>query len=702
MLNAERQNILINQFLHGYDEGHRLIASSIKPKKRSSQLLLELSDSSGQSSKSNLEGYITGYPLAEMNAYAVARTWAAPEMPRPGCVWTHTLLIDFSDLAAIDSKSIVNLFRRPIELVDRHKYEIPLKPNYTPDAIGRHHLESHKKAIANLVESIYASPGKSIFAELTRDWPVDDITLAIWLQQWPRLRRSFRFCTNGPVSTSLSHDKFDLQFVAKRQIHINQKLRDEELWIALDELCESAPAWATTAADQIVLERSGESLQDFLWRYGADIESGRFAFRPLTNVWRALKNRGNIDWGSTIAEVNEIGQVGSGLSLKLCSEILGSLDHFSSISASTFGFLFQNLSPDYEGLIEGQSKAIASAILKHQPKMVWDYLLSKSDLENKVAINALELMGTREIIENTKNDLDLFELALKFNPGILTSTLIWKHPDTVLSIIFKFLSSRKNPDTAILTSMFSVENAEVTEIGLEIFGQRAVEKALKYYENDNGRKQKSGLSWIVAAKKYPGLLEASIREKHGYNLKTLAMIASLTSYDRKPKSAKKDEWATAMINSEGDTLNTPIELSVFLLARALSGVSPEPGSLIHFSFDRVNRALNTAAISSDSWSILEKELPPVEWWKEWNKGHRLRSGIIDMFVKQRIGPEYFFSITQDNFVFSELVELASHSSKGRRYLEELKPWLGDTEAKIPSKQAAIVSSVFKYYRKDRF
>ena len=40
------------------------------------------------------ESYLTAYPLPRSSLVAFARTWTAPEMPRPGCVWTHTLLIE--------------------------------------------------------------------------------------------------------------------------------------------------------------------------------------------------------------------------------------------------------------------------------------------------------------------------------------------------------------------------------------------------------------------------------------------------------------------------------------------------------------------------------------------------------------------------------------------------------------------------------
>ena len=47
------------------------------------------------------QGYLTGFPLGEEGAYALIRTWPAPEVERPGSVWSHVLLIDFSELARV-------------------------------------------------------------------------------------------------------------------------------------------------------------------------------------------------------------------------------------------------------------------------------------------------------------------------------------------------------------------------------------------------------------------------------------------------------------------------------------------------------------------------------------------------------------------------------------------------------------------------
>ena len=104
----------IHQSIHGYSEGHRQLKSSIELVGQDALTMLILSDSSADVSLLPLNGYLTGYPLKESGSYAFAKTWPAPEIRRPGCVWTHTLLIEYADLAKIsDFTQLITLFRRP-------------------------------------------------------------------------------------------------------------------------------------------------------------------------------------------------------------------------------------------------------------------------------------------------------------------------------------------------------------------------------------------------------------------------------------------------------------------------------------------------------------------------------------------------------------------------------------------------------------
>lgn len=110
--------IIVHQALHGYSEGHRQFACSAELTPNDARLVLMMSDASGSGVTAEGISYLTGYPLPESGLYALARTWPAPEMPRPGCVWTHTLFIEFADLATLDSPSqLASLFKPPPDCV---------------------------------------------------------------------------------------------------------------------------------------------------------------------------------------------------------------------------------------------------------------------------------------------------------------------------------------------------------------------------------------------------------------------------------------------------------------------------------------------------------------------------------------------------------------------------------------------------------
>src|SRR4051812_48033964 len=111
---AVRTPIEIHQTLHGYRDGHELLAASLPLTGPSRRTMLALSDLSGDGSPRGFGEYLTGYPLEDAGLYALARTWYAPEMSRPGCVWTHTVLVGLRDLGTLTELGALRAhFRRP-------------------------------------------------------------------------------------------------------------------------------------------------------------------------------------------------------------------------------------------------------------------------------------------------------------------------------------------------------------------------------------------------------------------------------------------------------------------------------------------------------------------------------------------------------------------------------------------------------------
>lgn len=105
---------VVQQTLHGYSDGHRLISGSVTLPSAEARIMQVMSDLSGSGVKPPASGYLTGYALESSGRYVLARTWAAPEMSRPGCVWTHSLIAENADLGAMTSADgLLAAFRRP-------------------------------------------------------------------------------------------------------------------------------------------------------------------------------------------------------------------------------------------------------------------------------------------------------------------------------------------------------------------------------------------------------------------------------------------------------------------------------------------------------------------------------------------------------------------------------------------------------------
>ena len=105
--------MIIHQALHGYNQGHNRLASSYPLSAQDDDMIKMLSDwSEFSGSKDN--SYITTYPLSDGQHYVVAKSWYADDMERPGCVWTHSLIIDLTNFdEKFDFRLLLDLFKRP-------------------------------------------------------------------------------------------------------------------------------------------------------------------------------------------------------------------------------------------------------------------------------------------------------------------------------------------------------------------------------------------------------------------------------------------------------------------------------------------------------------------------------------------------------------------------------------------------------------
>lgn len=107
--------MIIHQALHGYSQGHNKLASSYPLSTQDDDKMKMLSDWSEFSGNKD-NSYITTYPLSDSKHYVIAKSWYADDMERPGCVWTHSLILDLTNIdEKFDFRSLTGLFKRPVK-----------------------------------------------------------------------------------------------------------------------------------------------------------------------------------------------------------------------------------------------------------------------------------------------------------------------------------------------------------------------------------------------------------------------------------------------------------------------------------------------------------------------------------------------------------------------------------------------------------
>lgn len=261
-----------HQLVHGYKRGHRLLAGSKSLPSDVLRLVDRLSDAAGMSVSRGPGGYLTGYPLPGGD-YALARTWPAPEAERPNVVWTHTLVLPQTALSAVSMQPLAELFRMPHGHGDLDGYAEPLRLDHLA---GRPAKPVRDPKMSRVITALYwGEPGVWLPAGETPD----ELCLAIWSQQWPRLRRSFSFCSGALEPRRLEGKAFDLLLTpGGHRTGPSGKIPEELPVGAVHALVEDL--------------RSPGALRDFLRSCGAD--SGQLrSVALLTSAWTSARSARN-------------------------------------------------------------------------------------------------------------------------------------------------------------------------------------------------------------------------------------------------------------------------------------------------------------------------------------------------------------------------------------------------------------------------
>lgn len=637
------EQIKLQQALFGYRDGHNLLATSAVLAPRVRQFLATITDSSGPESNKGFEGAFTGLPVPETDFYALFCTWPAPEMPRPGCVWSHVILIQLADLARIPELfQLRKLCSRPSLAADATRYEQPLAFNFSRiKEQGTGVLDQRR--VHYIVRALYEHPkgGVVILDEESAPW--ENAVFKVWAQQWPRLRREFAFSTGSLGDRRLAGIPFDLQIAP---------ISSERLWrragaptILVNFLAPTSepfdvtiPQWVDVTEEDLRNE-SDRRFRQFLFDYGSDIEKPRAAFGKLAAIYEQVGTANGSAWADLLRSVGESfptlteairlkrwlvslpASLNSSEKLERAWAIVSFLlDSHQSAAYSSLDFDFANSAVSLWKEKREQTIALLSRLVQRDEKP------AATSFAKGIA-SAVDSTSLRAIAEGHG---ELVPLVIRHNPELAYEVDTWKLSGHIQTQVYETLTklSLSQADWGrIVGAMFIAATHVSVREAVAMAGEFAMSGAFRWLEHQVAKEVLPSHAWRDALAS--SALE-SLTKTEELPPRQLALCAWCAQPEEllQVLSASRED-VQRLIDESFETLPYPLRVpaAFVMIALGLLERSDAGAKLIVRSFHTVDEALAAGTHSPESWRLLSPALPDLGWWRDWDRCEKLRRAV---------------------------------------------------------------------------
>lgn len=678
--------ITIHQALHGYSEGHRQLACSATLSPKDARLVLVMSDVSGSGVVGEGIPYLTGYPLQESGLYAIAKTWPAPEMPRPGCVWTHTLLIEFSELAALERpSSLTDLFRNPSDETIG-SFGFPLH-DVSGDTQRQSLSPLESTWFWRMAGALYDHPQDQVWARRDSDADVDRAVLCLWDQQWPRLRRSFRFCTL--TTTDRSHDglPFDLQLcpdTASSRLRFHGR---SESWEASD-LIDARWLQLLVADAGLPRRETAGQLTRALRLLGADVLGGREAMKPICELLVALSDQQNLHIDSAISLVEgaaplATSMVAKGLVLRTAVAEPDALDFEAQ------DFVIRNLDLLSQEEIAKHANGLARQICGGDPARF-------------LALCFDERSTVRDAMRIAARDIPLDDLLFDiFDTSSLAAPLLTVRPDLASTIGFwdrtqAWPSAMRNDDDfnladkPILRAMIlGLREKGAIASALQEVGALAVIDCLAEIDAE-GVQVPQFNAWLHQACADTDAVARFLSQVRAPLTGIVPAISQQLHPDSVPNDYGDDPWFIALNQIHLSPIGLSVELLTYGFRRALGWRSRSVAPLLLLTFEAMHRAAESQKIPNDCWEQVEGALPMAKFNESSDRGQKIRKAVAKRAVDLRIEATAFVELTRSETLFQALLDEVWSEWGGRRYLKDVRDSLQVSQSSKHRKRYRLI------------
>jgi hypothetical protein len=461
--------------------------------------------------------------------------------------------------------------------------------------------------------------------------------------------------------------RFDLQFAPMQDRAYKSRFADA---LDVERVLPQVGGWLDDATDDITAGKAGK-LRAFLRDVGGETPGGRELFAPLCTLHGIIphfdSDARNI--ADAIAVIDSVFETAPANSLR-ATLVSAAVRHPENLSIRSAEFVLAHFNlVDQNIATEGDSLGVA--LWKLIPEQFLDSATNSPDVAQLLS-KTLNHLDRASLLDTLRDHPSLASPVLNRRTDLLLDPDFWR--SSASSQPIDLIKTSRIPLNSILLAILSVGRADVAERIIAEFGVAEILKSLSLIERDVARGEDAGGDlqlWLDICLKDSGAIAVALNCECDLSISILLKIARKSYPDFVPNDIGADPWANAIRRCHGKLERIEQQyFSAYLLSRALGYRSHSQSELIEYSFDEIYFGALHQRLPDNTWQLVDRALPH-SWWFDWDRCQRLRDAITEMFVNRDLPPETFPKITRDNALFEQLVELASHNSRGRKYLKRV-------------------------------
>lgn len=645
----------LDQCLFGYDDGHRLLSSSF-PLGVETSLLTELSDLAPGTVFQQAEGYWTGLPVPSIGRYVLMRTWPAPEMPRPGCVWTHALLIEPALLESIADLSVLQSFAiRPNSPLDRDRYSEPVEVDVSRNSGTSSPVDDTtvRKLIASLYEMISAT------VEVTSPGELDGSLFAVWSQQWPRLRRNFRFQTAASrTPRSIGSTRFDITAVLAHQ-EIESSKQDS-----------SEPSWVSTAVLD-VQEGVNGFLRPFLWRYGRDVRRQRGSFRPLVEI-NALDHDTQANSGLRVIEIVTDAFPARDDAVFLKQDLVDGV----LVAHAQAELIRSVVLHERDGIAVFPSPtATGIARLAHlwpqRPDEILHLAEMTADTDTPIGKlvfeNIIDIIQTSEFWPLTCSYPRVRNHMVQIQPELLTNATVELDDSTLIELL-PLVPAKTKGLVNLISQLVLRDNTVLANLALDSFQDMVAAQVVSAV---NDRRIGIANSWLQELIRRPKLLlQNDIMSLVSSSSLLYELADALGWLSTEVIDAGVSPWNAALMRVANDLRKDKADtLCCFLVALTFTSGGDDGLHVIERFYDNLHEKILKSELSLSAREILLPFLPDLGWMWNWDLGLRFRLAVTKAYIDYQWAPDRYAALAKDRKGRMMLASTVSNIPGGHAYFK---------------------------------